>query len=303
MLFWNVNKVNVKLPDDEKKRQAELNRRTGLNLCIDALIKEYDLDIIIFAECTDPFALIPEGWSEKPVNSKVCIYYKSELSELFSEDNFAYKPIDSYFEQLNKAHYKVDRGSPGGVLFYMQPFRLLIAAFHLKSRVDTDPITQYFQAQAVAEKVRRFKNAYPQSYGVLIGDFNMQPHEPGMTHEYCFNARTYPPWTSAEEPKSTETHWYNPFPGIWNDHSNIISNANNKGSHYYNKSLPTDGPWHLLDYALFSPEVTRDGLLNMPWLYKSNAEMCGRAELLPRAVPQLSDHLPVLFRLKLPVWE
>ena len=154
-------------------------------------------------------------------------------------------------------------------MFYLPDFNVYLVGLHLRSMYEKRPTgsdvksdvwsmknhgTRMEEAFTCAALIKEKLNevidnlkeevsigAYKKTIPacVIIGDFNMNPSEMAISHRSGFNALPI----QLDRPSK---RYYNPYAALWGD----LAPDQIPGTYRH------QGAWHLLDYALFSPEAT-----------------------------------------------
>jgi hypothetical protein len=174
----------------------------------------------------------------------------------------------------------------------------ILGAVHLRSKLRAGPDEQKIHARDFIEVVSSLERARNHERTILLGDFNMEPFEAGMIavdglnavssrrigdsfdNGRTFNGRSY-------------RYFYNPMWSFFGDDTRCAP-----GSYYRSPSGAESLHWRLYDQVLVRPSiwdrVPHDGI--------SILETDGTENLLDsggRPSARFSDHLPLIFRLKL----
>jgi hypothetical protein len=129
---------------------------------------------------------------------------------------------------------------------------LLAGAIHLTSKLNANDDEQHYQARNVAEAVRSIEARTGIGETILIGDFNMNPFEKGMSAVDGFNAVM----DRAIAARVTVTHkgkqtwlFYNPMWSFLGDAS-----EGPPGTFYYSQKL-VRYYWNMYDQVLLRPSL------------------------------------------------
>lgn len=172
-----------------------------------------------------------------------------------------------------------------------------LACVHLPSALH---MTQDDRAALAGETVRLIASA-EESAGhtrtLVIGDFNMNPFEPGMIGSTGFHAildRRIAATGQRKVQERTRPFFYNPMWRFMNDDRLAFC-----GSHYYRKSVPFCHFWNTFDQVLIRPEL----LPTFDDAGLSLVDSIGGKSLLdangrPNKIHH-SDHLPISLNLNL----
>ena len=177
---------------------------------------------------------------------------------------------------------------------------LLLVALHFSSKVNWSDNDQAGEAGNLCREVCRLEDEHGHHRTIVVGDFNMNPFEPGMTSCHGFHAVM----TKAIAEKQNRTvagrdyrFFYNPS---WNHFGDLT--AGPSGTHYYASGKPIQFFWNHFDQLLLRPSL-------LPYFRDDFTVLdhCGEKPLLNQhGHPNEtigSDHLPILFRLHFPSTE
>ena len=175
---------------------------------------------------------------------------------------------------------------------YAEP-TLLVAA-HLPSKRYSDKESQHEAAIGLASALRAAERRESHHRTVLVGDLNMDPFESGMVGPMALHAVM-----TREISLRTRTvrrqEWpcfYNP---MWRHFGD--GNSGSPGSYYYDGGPAVRTYWHLFDQVLVRPAL----LDRFDPAEVEILTVAGETSLVnERGIPlgrQISDHLPLLFRL------
>jgi endonuclease/exonuclease/phosphatase family metal-dependent hydrolase len=172
--------------------------------------------------------------------------------------------------------------------------RFLLATVHLPAKTaGFDAPAQAFVARTVAAEVAEAEDDLNCPDTVLVGDFNMNPYEPGMVMPETVHG--FMTMSHAEKPDrdyrgATYRRFYNP---MWKLFGDRVSTAG--GTFHWDAYAPNQHFWHMYDRVLVRPSLMRR--LREVRILTSD----GSASLLDaNGAPDrdlASDHLPIFFRL------
>ena len=172
-----------------------------------------------------------------------------------------------------------------------------IVALHLRSKLyQSNDMDQAFAAAAINEQIRAVEVTIGHRRTLVVGDFNMNPFEPGLVSFDCFHAvmsRTTAQRRSRKIDQQERFFFYNPMWNHFGDHPSP------PGSYYHPGSGQTEYFWHLFDQVLLRPDLLdyfRDDGLEV-------LTRIGELSLVKEnGIPDLttgSDHLPLLLELSI----
>jgi endonuclease/exonuclease/phosphatase family metal-dependent hydrolase len=176
----------------------------------------------------------------------------------------------------------------------LTPPELLLAVTHLPAKTGghTD-VGQASDARDVTAELGAFEDQRQHQNTVFVGDFNMNPYDPGLIHVTGVHGLM----TRELARKGERTHrrrkyrrFYNPMWGFFGDRT-----PGPAGTHYWRSSQPHNTHWSMLDQVVLRSAVM-DRLAVLEIL-----DHDGKHSLLaPDGAPDkthLSDHLPIFFQL------
>ena len=171
---------------------------------------------------------------------------------------------------------------------------LLLAGVHLRSKMGgiSDDDQAGIARQVVLELNDEEDRHRHRSTG-CVGDFNMNPYDPGMTSVDAFHAQMTRRLAELPDRPYRKLKWrrfYNPMWGLFGDRT-----AGPPGSYYWEADASHNPHWCMLDQLLLRPELI-DRLKALRLLDHDGTRPLTRANGSPD-VEQSSDHFPLLFEL------
>lgn len=177
----------------------------------------------------------------------------------------------------------------------LTPAEVSLAVLHLPSKMggETDA-TQAVNASQVAADLAAYEDETCKHRNtVVVGDFNMNPYDPGMTMVRGFQAVMTRHLAERKRDRKqggkSYRGFYNPMWGLFGDRT-----PGPAGSHFWPKSR-TGNPWSMLDQVLVRKGVI-DRLTGPEILAADGVQSLVAADRAP-SKEHLSDHLPILFSL------
>jgi len=180
----------------------------------------------------------------------------------------------------------------------LSPPEALLATTHLPAKAGghTDA-GQANDAGLLASELAVFEDRppNPNRNTILVGDFNMNPYDPGMTLATGIHALMTA--GLARKPdrkyrKRSYRRFYNPMWGLFGDRT-----SGPAGTLYWSGSQPHNTFWAMFDQVLVRPALI--GMLSRLEILDSD----GEHSLLARGgfpdKGHLSDHLPIFFQLNI----
>lgn len=263
ILFWNIAKNSICLEH------------------LPCLAQTHEVDVFILAECPgsvnlDALNALGKGdyQFELNANAKVQAITRLDLPE------FTHR-----YTSLGREMAVWSTALPNMGL------EILVAGVHLTSKFGgTTEADQTVIAGEVIGELNEVEDRQQHRNTVMIGDFNMQPYDPGMIN--LIGMHGLMTQRLAERPdrkyrQKLRRSFYNPMWGLFGDRT-----TGPPGSHYWQASVLSNTHWGILDQVLVRPGLTQH--LKTVVILDSD----GQHSLLDRkGIPSsehLSDHLPVL---------
>jgi hypothetical protein len=172
-----------------------------------------------------------------------------------------------------------------------RPLPIIIGGVHLigKSGGASDS-TQALAVKEIVEQFFRFEEEKGHCRSILVGDFNMDPYDPGMTNDLAIPGYMTVELATRPDRRFREKRrrrFYNPMWGLFGDRT-----PGPAGSFYWRSSVPNNTYWTLFDQILIRPPLI-EKLKEVVILDSDGAHSLLNANGMPN-VDYLSDHLPVL---------
>jgi len=267
-LFWNL-----------KKRPLQENIRR--------LVSLHKIDVLMFAEFSVEPDLLLRSLKRKGISGFCHAPGACRKMEIFTR--FPAKFISPVYEndRLTIRH-----------LCLKDITDILVAVGHFPSKTYQSDMSQAFECSELSREIRQAEQEIGHSRTILVGDFNMNPFEDGIVSAGGFNAvmtrgiaeRKFRTVQNRKYP-----FFYNPMWGLFGD----ASPGRPPGTYYHSGSEHRNFFWNMFDQVLIRPDLTdsfRDEELRI-------LGSDGHASFMtPYGIPNgrtLSDHLPILFRLRL----
>ncbi len=171
---------------------------------------------------------------------------------------------------------------------------ILLGAVHLPSRFGgASDADQAVAAHEVVAELDLVEDRAGHRNTALVGDFNMNPYDHGMTSTTGFQGQMTR--QLAGQPDRVyrgqdRRRFYNPMWGLFGDRT-----EGPPGSHYWDSSVSHNPHWHLLDQLLLRKELMNQ-LAELRILTEDGIHSLVDARGIPNR-ERFSDHLPILFRL------
>jgi len=168
---------------------------------------------------------------------------------------------------------------------------ILIAGVHLTSKFGgTTETDQALIASEIIGELNEVEDLQGHRNTIMIGDFNMQPYDPGMTspigiHGLMTQRLAVRP--DRVHRRKLRRSFYNPMWGLFGDRT-----SGPPGSHYWHSSALSNTHWGILDQVLLRPILT-EYLKDVMILETDGRHVLLDSNDAPSA-KHLSDHLPLL---------
>ncbi len=259
--------------------------RQPLGEVIAQLVAEHDVDVLMLAECE-----IASGQLMQFLNQD----FRKRFVSSFGT-NHKIKIFSCYDKELHTEYE--DSNLTVRQLALPDREAILLAALHLPSKQYANGTAQLFDCIHAMDAIRKRETAVRHARTVLVGDFNANPFEPGLTSTLGFHAvmsRRIARRGSRQVGGKKYDFFYNPMWGLLGDGS-----PGPPGSYYHDSTGEEAIYWHLFDQVLVRPCLldrfdNRDLKILSGW--------AGGSLLSDNGTPRkarYSDHLPLFFRLSI----
>ena len=268
-LFWNINRKPI------APLVARLSRERGV-------------DVLVLAECEiDPMTLLAELNRVGRDN----FFFSPGYSERF----LVYTRFDPHWLRLlgDYDNMSVRR------LVHPSYTDLILGIVHLPSKSHMSEGDQSDLAIRFRERIERVESELRHSRTVLFGDFNMNPFERGMASSESFHA-VMDRKTAREESRIVQgerrNFFYNPMWSLMGDVS-----KGPPGTYYYRQAGTLSYFWHTIDQVVLRPDLIEYfDPERMTVITEIEHDPLLRDNGRPDTI-KASDHLPIFFRLELPL--
>ena len=267
-LFWNIAR---------KPLRAEVARLT----------QRHNVDVLMLAECAltprQILSSLREGgatWEfAAPINptqtAKIQLYTRGANNEVR--------------EASSSLHCTIRELNPPDLP------SVLLAIVHLPSKLHADADSQFAECVELGRQLRQAEEIARHRRLLVVGDFNVNPFEPGMLAANALNCESSRRLAAKGARKVGDVSYpffYNPMWNFFGD-----AGAGPGGTYFYQSSRWTRVSWNIFDQVL-----VRSALL--PYFQTSQVEILtgdGQQSFLTEAGTPTkrgaSDHLPLLFKL------
>ena len=248
------------------------------------LVRAHEIDVLMLAECSiEPSEVI------KTLNSDGGVPYVLPESESEKVRIYTRLPSRALVELF-------DDRTQGVTLRKLKigphPY-LLLAAVHLPSKLYLSQDDQTLNSTVIARLIRSQEDKLGHSRTILVGDFNMNPFEPGVVGAQAFNAMMTRDLARRNERKMRDISYpffYNPMWAFFGDWT-----SGPAGTYYYSATTPSNQYWNIFDQVFVRPSLI-DSLLEVRILDTDGQEKLLSKGGLPNRI-NASDHLPLFFKL------
>ncbi|MFI5382385.1 MAG: endonuclease/exonuclease/phosphatase family protein [Tepidisphaerales bacterium] len=170
---------------------------------------------------------------------------------------------------------------------------ILVAILHMVSKVNWSITAQAMHSVELAGDIRRVEGDVGHTRTLLVGDFNMNPFEPGVVGMQALHAVM----TRHQLRRGSRTvqgreysMFYNPMWGLFGDRT-----PGPAGTFLHRSPPPDSTVWNIYDQVLLRPQLA-DRLTTVEVLDSDGTDPLVDGNGLPSQAGG-SDHLPLLFRL------
>ncbi len=268
IMFWNVGKKN-------------------LGQVVATLAEEYRVDIVILAEYPNtPTTILSTLNPRNNAQFEYCPSVQETRLSIFTRfsANFVKPLLDA------PSKYMTIRR----IVLPARP-SFTLAALHLASKRHTSEADQHSEAIDHATQIREIESVHQTEDTLVIGDFNMNPFEPGLVDASGFHA-VMEKTTALQESRTVKGQeypfFYNP---MWNYLGDISDFT--PGTYFYRQGNKVVYFWNMFDQVLLRPAL-------LPYFADDSVRIItkyGTTSLLDSSNrpyrKQFSDHLPILLTL------
>ena len=165
-----------------------------------------------------------------------------------------------------------------------------LGVVHLPSKNHTTNLAQSHDAAKYAQEIRVYEKERKHKNTILIGDFNMNPFDPGMVLASVFNSVCSPAIALKQKRKVKDEYHDYFFNPSWKNYAGVGNEV--YGTYYYHSCGEDEFLWNNLDQALVRPSILQKydphffvlhDVLGFDLRTKNNG---------------VSDHYPILLELK-----
>lgn len=266
-LYWNIN-------------------RKSLVAQVAAIVKDHDIDLIMLSENGVKVESLRNKLFDETGSAYSLVYHGT-----FDPLTLTRLPNESFMPKLDSAHMIA--------FLFRHPrrigvdFNLFIV--HLRSKLHSGRESQQFAAVDPSRDIFEVERQVGHRRSIIIGDFNMNPFEEGLTASHGFHAvmsKDVAQKNSRVVQGREHFFFYNP---MWSFFGDIPKGP--PGTYFYDNSDHVNYFWNMFDQVLVRPELMN---LFPDDKLKIVTQADGQSLLNARGRPDgklASDHLPVVFSL------
>jgi exonuclease III len=245
-----------------------------------------DLDILILAECTVSIQKLEEelrnGHSKKNYSGLKEMHPKFKILTRFDT-----KFIKNYDKEFGGKSWTINK-------FTFPTLKTFsIISVHLPSKTHWDDFSQSLEAVNLANEIRKYEIKNGRN-SLVIGDFNMNPYEVGMTSSLGLHGikdMEIAKKDSRVVQGVKYDFFYNPMWNFLGDKREV------SGTYFYKKAVHNNVMWNTFDQVLIRPTL-------LSFFKIADVEIAtkiGSTELVDARTKQIksnfSDHLPLSIQL------
>lgn len=269
VLFWNLHK-NPNVLDH-----------------LPCLAKHHRVDVFLLAEIPDDVQTVIDK-----LNIKISHIYRDVSNETtkvvaitrLGEEAISHR-FSGYRERLDVWSITAPQ---------LKSKEILLAGVHLPSKSGGNTETaQFSAAKNMMMDLASIEDKYGHQNTILVGDFNMNPYDPGMTSVDAVHGlmtRSLAEKPDREYLGKTWRRFYNPMWGLFGDRT-----PGPAGGYFWRSSVPTNTHWSMLDQVLVRPGLI-DSFHDLTILNHDGEHSLVGADGTPDR-NLFSDHLPLLFQI------
>ncbi len=263
-LFWNINR---------KPLSARIARIAAGNA----------VDVVILAECAVPSEEMIDAFTVLGLEEFSAVTSLAGSLRVFHRTKWVW---DNRYDGENWQVFRV-RGKPFQ--------KALITVAHLRSKLRANPADQESHAINLVKTIRFWEQRLNIDRTIVVGDFNMNPFERGLTGARELHAvmtRTKAGERTRQFDDEDFPFFYNPMWSLFGDRTHGPA-----GTYYAGPDGAVSYFWEMFDQVLLRPSLM-DGLEDLRILDHDGVESLLTKNGLPDK-ENGSDHLPILFRLSM----
>ena len=166
----------------------------------------------------------------------------------------------------------------------------LLGTVHLLPKNNASSQAQSLEAMKYVHVIQRFEREQRQKNTIIIGDFNMNPFDPGMVSASAFNAVCSPEIALKQSRRFQGDNYDYFFNPAWKNYAGIGDEI--YGTYYYHAYGMDEFLWNNFDQVLVRPSILR----------QYNPKFSVMHDILGFDLRtrnnEVSDHYPILLELK-----
>lgn len=256
-----------------------------------SLVRQHGVDVLVLAECPMLPGVILTALNRPTVDY---FYAQSQCHKIQLYTRFS----DEYVLPVRQGS-DVILGDDFSLRRLALPTRqeVLLCAVHFPSKLRQQPLDQTAFVTRFADVLLDAENAAGHNRTVLVGDLNMNPYEDGVvmtTGLHAVMTRRIAVRESRRVKFESNPYFYNP---MWLHFGE--KRPGHAGTYYYSTPKARADFWNIYDQVLVRPALLphfRDEEVEVLWRDEAAGEPLIGADGVPNW-RQVSDHLPILFRL------
>ena len=267
-LFWNIN-------------------RKDLQRSIASLARQYDIDVLMLAECEIEVGILLRELNEEGRfgyhYSPGIVCEKIKVFTRFPREFIM--PVDEA-DRLTIRHLRPPESTD-----------ILLAIIHSPSKLHWSKSSQAAECTVLSDSIKEAEDRIGHTRTVLVGDLNMNPFEDGMVNANGLHGMM----SRGIAQKGTRFVQSREYPFFYNTMWGLFGDGTPgpSGTYYYRNSEHTAFFWNMFDQVLIRPDLLsrfdNEGLE----ILESDGEVSFLSDEGLPDTNAASDHLPVMFRLAL----
>lgn len=270
ILFWNTNKKSF-IGD------------------IIQLTKDQDVDFFVLAECPLSSDYIAKELTKSTKRKFYSLSSKIENRKFKIVSRFKIEIITNFDKDYGKKSWTINKIKFPGNSY------LSIIAVHLPSKLYWDDHSLSMEAINLMKQIRNYEIKNGKNT-LVIGDFNMNPYDIGMTSTLGLHGEKHRD-ISKKRGRVVHGEYYDYF---YNPMWNLLGDNNeNFGSYYFPKSVHNNVKWNIIDQVLLRPSLIQffdDKKIKIIKRIGKKALLDKKSNKINKLV---SDHLPLFIQLNI----
>jgi len=174
----------------------------------------------------------------------------------------------------------------------------LLCCVHLSSKRNRSDLHLQYAAGILRGDIEAQEKVLKTENTVVVGDFNMNPFEAGMTATGAMHALPCYKLASRMVSRTVDGASYNMF---YNPSWRLLGDRDQSaGTYYYSDSSHDTLYWHVFDQVVIRPRFGKRLLSDSVRVVTS---ICGDSLARPSGYPHVSDHFPLAFTIDVSLGE